>query len=90
MWRGKATLNVCCCYVQSDVDRFVEIAEQLWTTLGHDVDQLDVNLIRQFGSCAAGQLCPMHAVIGGIAAQEILKVLSSSVLTTAVDDRYAP
>jgi len=60
--------------VQADVDQFVEITRHLWTQLGHDVDQLDVSLIRHFGSCAAGQLCPVQAVIGGIAAQEVLKV----------------
>ena len=62
--------------VQADVDRFVEITQHLWTKLGHDADKLDISLIRQFGSCAAGQICPMQAVIGGIAAQEVLKVPS--------------
>lgn len=62
--------------VQTDVERFVEITQRLWTKLGHDVDELDINLIRHFGSCAAGQICPVQAVIGGIAAQEVLKVLS--------------
>ena len=61
--------------MQTDVDRLMEITQQLWTKLDFGADELDINLIRQFGSCAAGQLCPMHAVIGGITAQEVLKVL---------------
>jgi len=54
----------------------VEITQQLWTKLGHDADKLELNFIRQFGSCAAGHVCPIQAIIGGIAAQEALKVLS--------------
>jgi len=53
----------------------VEITRRLWAQLGQEVDPLDVSLIRHFGSCAAGQLSPVQAVIGGIAAQEVLKVL---------------
>jgi len=72
-------LTQCSLYVavQTDVDRYVEITEQLWRKLGHDAGKLDISLIREFGSCAAGQICPIQAVIGGIAAQEVLKVLLS-------------
>jgi len=68
--------------MQADVERFVEITGQLWTELGHDVDTLEISLIRQFGSCAAGQICPIQAVIGGIAAQEVLKVQLSIIADT--------
>jgi len=37
-------------------------------------ETLDENLLRQFAYCSAGNICPLQAVIGGIAAQEIMKV----------------
>ena len=38
------------------------------------VEKLDEKLFRQFASCVAGNVCPMQAIIGGIAAQEVMKV----------------
>ncbi|XP_013411882.1 ubiquitin-like modifier-activating enzyme 1 [Lingula anatina] len=40
------------------------------------VDQLDSDLMRTFAYQAAGDLCPMDAVIGGITAQEVMKACS--------------
>ena len=62
---------------QADGDTFVSLAKQLndgWTSSAK-ADALDENLIRQFAYCSAGNICPMQAVIGGITAQEIMKVI---------------
>ena len=36
--------------------------------------ELDDNLLKEIAYGAAGDLCPMAAVIGGITAQEVMKV----------------
>lgn len=41
---------------------------------GSSEEELNEDLLKQFASCAAGNICPMQAVIGGIAAQEVMKV----------------
>ena len=37
-------------------------------------DSLDDNLLRTFAYQATGDTCPMQAVIGGVTAQEVMKV----------------
>lgn len=37
-------------------------------------EKVDEELVKTLACTAAGSLCPMQAVIGGIAAQEIMKV----------------
>jgi len=37
-------------------------------------DELSEDLMRKFAYQATGDVCPMQAVIGGIAAQEVMKV----------------
>lgn len=65
----------CDCNVrQTDVDAFMEILTGMWSKLGHDDKPLNAEVLREFASSAAGQLCPLQAIIGGIAAQEVLKV----------------
>lgn len=44
------------------------------TLHGSSEEALNEDLLRQFASCAAGNISPMQAVIGGIAAQEVMKV----------------
>jgi len=65
-------------YCKTDGDAFIALAKQLNDTWASSAKQetLDENLIRQFAYCAAGNICPMQAVIGGIAAQEIMKACS--------------
>jgi len=36
--------------------------------------ELNADLMRQFAYQVTGNICPMQAVIGGIAAQEVMKV----------------
>lgn len=38
------------------------------------VDEIDEKLLRELSYQARGDLCPMQGVIGGIAAQEVMKV----------------
>ena len=40
-------------------------------------DNLDIDLIRKWAYVAAGDLAPMNAFIGGLAAQEVMKVSTS-------------
>lgn len=39
------------------------------------VDEIDESLLRELSYQARGDLCPMQGVIGGIAAQEVMKVI---------------
>jgi ubiquitin-activating enzyme E1 len=54
-----------------DYDAFVESVKGF-----SKEEKLDDNLIRQFIHCLPGDLCPMQAVIGGTAAQEVMKACS--------------
>lgn len=56
--------------LQADADEILQLTSSLKT---EDVE-LNEEVIRLFASGAAGSLSPMQAVIGGIAAQEVLKV----------------
>lgn len=40
------------------------------------VDEVDENLLTQLAYNARGDICPMQGVIGGITAQEVMKVCS--------------
>lgn len=60
---------------QGDADAFIEVAKQLQESA--KVETMNEELLRIFSSCCAGNICPMQAVIGGIAAQEVMKVCAS-------------
>ncbi|NXG66558.1 UBA1 enzyme, partial [Hemiprocne comata] len=53
----------------ADAERVLELARSLGTQQG----LLDEDLVRAFASVSAGDLCPVAAVIGALAAQEVLK-----------------
>ncbi|NXG08831.1 UBA1 enzyme, partial [Sakesphorus luctuosus] len=53
----------------ADTERVLELAQSLWMQEG----ALDENIVRAFASVSAGDLCPVAAVVGGLAAQEVLK-----------------
>ena len=61
---------------QADADAFVSIAKDLNSKSQAKVDELDENLMKEFSYSARGDLCPIAAVIGGIAAQEVMKACS--------------
>ncbi|NXY80371.1 UBA7 enzyme, partial [Glareola pratincola] len=55
--------------VPVDAERVLELARSLWAQGG----PLDEDVVRAFASVSAGDLCPMAAVVGAVAAQEALK-----------------
>lgn len=61
---------------QADADQFLELATSRNKTLKSPLDKLDEALLRNFSYTASGNLSPIQAIIGGIAAQEIMKALS--------------
>ena len=62
------------CHHQVDADRFVAVAQEVNAQSEAKVDNLDDTLMRTFAYNATGDICPMPAVIGGITAQEVMKV----------------
>ncbi|NWX81107.1 UBA1 enzyme, partial [Alca torda] len=55
--------------VSVDAERVLELAR----SLGAQQGPLDEDVVRAFASVSAGDLCPMAAVVGAMAAQEVLK-----------------
>lgn len=55
---------------QADAERVLELAQ----SLGAQQGPLDDDIVRAFASVSAGDLCPVAAVVGAMAAQEVLKV----------------
>ena len=60
--------------LQGDADAFVSIAKEVNEKSGAKQDELDEGLMKSFAYQATGDVCPMQAVIGGITAQEVMKV----------------
>lgn len=56
--------------LQADAERVLELARSLGARQG----PLDEDIVRAFTSVSAGDLCPVAAVVGALAAQEALKV----------------
>ncbi|XP_061864643.1 ubiquitin-like modifier-activating enzyme 7 [Colius striatus] len=54
---------------QADTERVLELARSLQ-------DPLDERVVRAFASVCAGDLCPVAAVVGALAAQEALKAIT--------------
>lgn len=40
-------------------------------------DELDENVMREMAYTCRGDLCPLAAIMGGVAAQEVMKVRSN-------------
>ncbi|NXS52590.1 UBA1 enzyme, partial [Brachypteracias leptosomus] len=53
----------------ADAEHVLELAQRLGTQQG----PLDEDIVRAFASVSAGDLCPVAAVVGAMAAQEVLK-----------------
>uniref|UniRef100_A0A8C3VDA2 E1 ubiquitin-activating enzyme n=1 Tax=Catharus ustulatus TaxID=91951 RepID=A0A8C3VDA2_CATUS len=56
----------------ADAERVLELA---WS-LGAQQGPLDEDIVRAFASVSAGDLCPVAAVVGALAAQEVLKAVT--------------
>lgn len=63
-----------CALFQGDAAEVVSLAKERNASTAAKVDKLDEKLISLLACVSAGSLCPMQAVIGGIAAQELMKV----------------
>ncbi|CAF1279762.1 unnamed protein product [Rotaria sordida] len=61
-----------------DADKFYEVVEKLNSENREKVltDELNKHWIKLFSKTCTGDLCPMQAVIGGIAAQEAMKAVT--------------
>lgn len=65
---------------QVDADALVAMVRELNTVAG--LEQLDEAAVRNLAYTARGNLAPMNAVIGGLAAQEVIKVGPTPVTST--------
>uniref|UniRef100_A0A8C9ZB94 E1 ubiquitin-activating enzyme n=1 Tax=Sander lucioperca TaxID=283035 RepID=A0A8C9ZB94_SANLU len=77
---GKKCLPVidlfwCLCVFQADGDELLTLAKEVNSaqTGSAKVEQLDEALIKKLSFVAAGDLAPVDAFIGGLAAQEVMK-----------------
>jgi ubiquitin-activating enzyme E1 len=61
---------------KADAESLYELAKEVNGKAGAAVDELDEKLLHEVAYSAVGDLCPMQAVIGGIAAQEVMKACS--------------
>lgn len=61
---------------QADGDELLTLAKELNSaqTGSAKVDELDEALLKKLSYVAAGDLAPLNAFIGGLAAQEVMKV----------------
>lgn len=59
-----------------DIDKFMGVCKDVNEKNPCKVDELDEKLLHEFASQATGDLCPMQAVMGSMAAQETMKACS--------------
>lgn len=62
-------------HFEDDAKAVLELSHQINTHAGTPHKELDTKLIKEFAYQAQGNLCPMNGFIGGVAAQEAMKVL---------------
>lgn len=68
------------CPLQSDADELVTLAGEVNSAQSGSAKQeeLDQALLKKLSCVAAGDLAPINAFIGGLAAQEVMKVIKLS------------
>lgn len=68
---------------QADGDEFVALAKELNSSLtgSAKVEELDEALLKKLAYVSAGDLAPINAFIGGLAAQEVMKVSAGGFLS---------
>lgn len=59
---------------EDDAVEFVQLCKERAAEL--NVEEINEDLLKTFSKVSAGELCPVNAVIGGIAAQEVMKACS--------------
>lgn len=70
------------CPLQSDADELVALAGEVNAAQSDSAKQeeLDQALLKKLSCVAAGDLAPVNAFIGGLAAQEVMKVIQCPVI----------
>lgn len=66
------SLIMWCFLNQEDADLLVAMARQL--SVDANFDEFEEKVVRKLSLCASGNLAPINAFIGGLAAQEVMKV----------------
>ena len=68
--------NLLNCVFQADGEELLTLAKEVNSAQAGSakVEQLDDALIKQLSYVSAGDLAPVNAFIGGLAAQEVMKV----------------
>lgn len=71
------------CPLQSDADELVALAVEVNAAQSDSAKQeeLDQALLKKLSYLAAGDLAPVNAFIGGLAAQEVMKVIKGLIYT---------
>lgn len=69
-------LTCCALFFQADGDELVTLAKEVndAQTGSAKVEQLDEALLKKLSYVSSGDLAPVNAFIGGLAAQEVMKV----------------
>ena len=73
----KIQYNLSICksnWLQADADAFLALVKEVNEASPAKQEELSEDLMRTFAYNAQGDVCPMQAVIGGITAQEVMKV----------------
>lgn len=63
---------MCCFLNQEDANVLLDMARRL--SAAAQFDQFNEEIVRKLSLCASGNLAPINAFIGGLAAQEVMKV----------------
>lgn len=61
---------------KGDIEKFLLITKEINEKIETKVDELNEKLLSELASEATGDLCPMQAVMGSMAAQEVMKACS--------------
>ncbi|XP_061178892.1 ubiquitin-like modifier-activating enzyme 1 [Saccostrea echinata] len=61
---------------KADADEFLVIAKALNEKSKAKVEELDEDVMREMAYTCRGDLCPLAAIMGGVAAQEVMKACS--------------
>jgi len=61
---------------KEDCQKFLTLAKSVNESSSAKIEEINEKLFSEFASQATGDLCPMQAVLGGMAAQEVMKACS--------------
>lgn len=61
---------------QGDAEEFLKVVADINVNTAAKVDEVDTDLMKEFAYSAQGEICPVQAFMGGIAAQEVMKACS--------------